>query len=109
MPTTLSARGALFIQHEEGFRADAYKDQVGVWTVGFGETQFDGRPVQKSDHLTLEQAQARFAARIAKTYAPAVARALDGAAEPVQQHQFDMLVSLTYNIGCAAFASSTLV
>ena len=103
----LSERGSEFIRHEEGFRADAYQDQVGVWTVGFGETRLDGRPVRKGDHLTAEQARVLFDSRIAHVYAPAVATAVAGVA--LAQHQFDMLVSLAYNIGCAALSSSTLV
>lgn len=103
----LSDKGSAFIRHEEGFRADAYQDQVAIWTVGFGETRLEGRPVRKGDHLSLPAAQALFDSRIARLYAPAVATATSGVA--LAQHQFDMLVSLAYNIGTSAFANSTLV
>lgn len=38
----------------EGFRASAYQDSGGVWTIGFGHTQ----NVHPGDQVTFEQAQA---------------------------------------------------
>ena len=34
----VSEKGIALIARFEGFRAEAYQDVVGVWTVGFGET-----------------------------------------------------------------------
>ena len=52
--THVSARGRALIKQFEGFRADAYQDVVGVWTVGFGFT----RGVTPGQHLTAAQAAA---------------------------------------------------
>jgi GH24 family phage-related lysozyme (muramidase) len=40
----------------EGFRANAYIDDVGVPTIGFGQTRINGRAVRMGDVMTLEQA-----------------------------------------------------
>jgi GH24 family phage-related lysozyme (muramidase) len=40
----------------EGFRSEAYKDAVGVWTIGFGSTYVDGRKVRRGDTITIEKA-----------------------------------------------------
>jgi lysozyme len=45
-------------KHFEGFKANAYQDSGGVWTVGFGSTYHftKGRKVQKGDYLTEDEA-----------------------------------------------------
>lgn len=45
------------IKQEEGFREDAYLDQAGVPTIGYGFTTINGRPVQIGDTISLEQAE----------------------------------------------------
>lgn len=43
------------IKEFEGLRLDAYLCPAGVWTVGYGTTRIDGRPVQNGDRLKSEQ------------------------------------------------------
>lgn len=82
-------------------RLTAYKDQAGVWTIGYGHT----RGVTPGMVITAEKALEMFLAEVALH------------AEPVQrfvrvnltQNQFDALVSLVYNIGGTAFRNSTLL
>jgi GH24 family phage-related lysozyme (muramidase) len=38
-----------FIKKHEGFRENAYQDSVGKWTIGYGQTEIDGRPVREGD------------------------------------------------------------
>ena len=45
------------LQEREGFRTEAYLDTEGNWTIGYGTTSIDGRPVQEGDTITQEQAQ----------------------------------------------------
>lgn len=40
----------------EGFRTNAYQDSVGVWTIGYGSTYVDGRPVKQGDTITADKA-----------------------------------------------------
>ena len=47
----------ILLKAYEGFRSKAYKDAVGVWTIGFGSTYVDGRPVKRGDTITVEKAK----------------------------------------------------
>lgn len=74
-----------------------------VPTIGWGAT---GPDVQLGMTWTQEQADARFAADLAR-FAAGVARALNGA--PATAFQFGALVSFAYNLGVGALARSTLL
>ena len=90
----------------EGLRLKAYDDGVGVWTIGFGTTIYpNGIRVKKGDTCTEAQAKAYMAYDL-KKFESAVSNAVT---VPLNQNQFDALVSLAYNIGIGAFSKSTLV
>ena len=90
----------------EGLRLKAYDDGVGVWTIGFGTTIYpNGIRVKKGDTCTEAQAKA-YMAHDLKKFESAVNNAVK---VPLNQNQFDALVSLAYNIGTGAFSESTLV
>lgn len=90
----------------EGLRLNAYDDGVGVWTIGWGTTVYpSGVKVKKGDKITLEQAKQYKAYDLAR-FEKAVN---DAVKVPLNQNQFNALVSLAYNIGVSAFADSTLV
>ncbi len=109
MPQTISDAGLAFIQREEGFREHAYQDVVGIWTIGYGETEIDGRPVRKGDVLPLAAALERLRARCNGKFGTGVRVALGAVATAaLTQAQFDALVSLAYNIGTAGFRGSTV-
>jgi len=102
----LDAKGRDFLHNEEGLRLKAYKDQIGKWTIAFGNTyMFDGSPVKEGDKLTMAQANQLFEVKI-KDYEAAVNK---GVKVALTQNQFNALVSLCYNIGTTAFSSSTLL
>jgi len=90
----------------EGKRLVAYDDGVGVWTIGFGTTIYpNGTKVKKGDVCTESQAKEYMAHDLKK-----FELAVNGAVTvPLNQNQFDALVSLAYNIGTNAFKNSTLV
>ena len=90
----------------EGLRLKAYDDGVGVWTIGFGTTIYpNGIRVKKGDTCTEAQAKAYMAYDL-KKFESTVNSAVT---VPLNQNQFDALVSLAYNIGTGAFSESTLV
>ncbi|OTG67815.1 lysozyme [Acinetobacter sp. ANC 4470] len=90
----------------EGKRLVAYDDGVGVWTIGFGTTVYpNGIRVKKGDTCTEAQAKA-YMSHDLKKFEHAVNSAVT---VPLNQNQFDALVSLAYNIGATAFSQSTLV
>lgn len=102
----ISKKGIQLISNFEGLRLNAYQDSVGIWTIGFGTTVFPhGQKVQDGDCCTIQQAQ-NYMSHDLKRFEVAVFKAVQ---VPLNQHQFDALVSLTYNIGIGAFQSSTLL
>ena len=102
----ISPSGIDLICNFEGKRLTAYDDGVGVWTIGFGTTVYpNGIKVKKGDTCTEAQAKA-YMAHDLKKFESAVNNAVT---VPLNQNQFDALVSLAYNIGTNAFSGSTLV
>lgn len=98
---TTSPRGIGLIKQFEGFRAQAYQDVVGVWTIGYGFTE----GVTEGQHMTRAQADARLATELLR-YEAAVLAACK--VEP-NQNQFDALVSLAWNIGPDRMAKSSVI
>lgn len=97
-----SAAGRQALEGEEGCPLQAYRDSVGVWTIGFGNTGPDVRP-----GLVWTQAQADDALtrRLANEFEPAV----NTCKVALNQGQYDACVSLCYNIGTGGFLGSTLL
>ena len=104
--TQLSPAGIDLISNFEGLKLEAYYDQAGVCTIGFGTTIYpNGVPVQSDDQCSVEQAK-RYMHHDLERFEKAVSSAIK---VPLTQNQFDALVSLTYNIGAGAFKNSTLL
>lgn len=102
----VSPSGVDLICNFEGLRLKAYDDGVGVWTIGFGTTKYpNGIRVRKGDTCTLDQAKA-YMQNDLKSFEQTVNNTVK---VPLNQNQFDALVSLAYNIGSTAFKNSTLV
>ena len=91
------------LHHFESCRLKAYRCPAGVWTIGYGDT---GPHVTPGLTWTQKQADEAFATRIAREFAPAVARAIGDA--PTTPAQFGAMVALAYNIGAAAFTKSSV-
>lgn len=85
----------------EGYREHAYRDSVGVPTIGFGTTS-GVRMGQRTDPVRAVQ---RLAAE-ADVFAREIATCIGDV--PLAQHEFDAFASLAYNIGAPAFCGSTL-
>lgn len=96
-----SLQGFAIIKQFEGFRADAYQDVVGVWTIGYGFTA----GVQPGQHMTPAQADARLGTELLR-YEDAVSRACT---IPPNQNQFDALVCFAWNVGTAGMAGSSVI
>lgn len=100
-----SANGRALIEAFEGRYLKAYKDSVGVLTIGYGHTSAAGWP-QVSDGMTItaQQADSILATDLA---------AVEGQVEryikvPLNQAQFDALVSFTFNLGPGNLSKSSL-
>ncbi len=102
----ISNNGLNLIKQFEGLRLNAYDDGVGVWTIGYGTIKYpNGVRVKRGDKITQAQADQYIANDVA-TFERAVNMLVN---VPLNQNQFDALVSLTYNIGSGAFKNSTLL
>ena len=96
-----SPAGRALIESFEGLRTESYQDTGGIWTLGYGHVQ----GACEGNTCTPEQADAWLAEDLAMTEAGVNA----AVAEPINQNQFDSLISLAFNIGLGAFRSSTLL
>jgi len=103
----LNNRGYLLITEFEGFSAKPYLCSAKIPTIGFGNTYYpDGKRVSMLDkEITRVQAFEMFK-YIADRFANRVSKLVTS---PLNQNQFNALVSLAYNIGIAAFTNSTLL
>ena len=103
---SVSNKGVDLICEFEGKRLAAYDDGVGVWTIGFGTIKYpNGVRVKKGDTCTLDQAKEYMRHDLIE-----FEHTVNSSVKvPLNQNQFDALVSLAYNIGSNAFKSSTLV
>ncbi len=90
------------IEDWEGKRLTAYRDPVGIATIGYGHT---GPDVHMGQVTTAEQADTLLANDLHKFEA-----AVKGLAGPkTTQGQFDAFVSFCFNLGSGALKSSTLL
>jgi lysozyme len=89
------------IQKYEGLSLTAYQDIVGVWTIGYGSTN------SVKPNMVITEAQA--VERLHSDVASAVRCVNSRVTREISQNQFDALVSFTFNLGCAALVSSTLL
>lgn len=100
----LSPIGRAALKAREGEELVAYRDSVGIWTIGVGITTASSLiTVTPGLRITAATSDALFTEAVKKYAAPVTALGV-----ALQQHQFDALVSLCFNIGPSAFASSTV-
>lgn len=95
----ISNSGLSLIKRYEGCRLKAYKDSVGVWTIGWGNTSH----AKAGMDITQQQAETFLKEDIVP-----VERVLNGMGVNFTQNQFDALCSWIFNLGTANFNSSTM-
>lgn len=98
-----SDRGVAFVAGWEGFRSCPYRDAVGVWTIGYGETQGIG---PNTPCWTEPYARKRMETRLNRDY-------LNPAVNSIRHHNLkqrekDAIGSFTYNVGLGNWTASTL-
>ncbi|MFL6212708.1 MAG: lysozyme [Blastocatellia bacterium] len=112
----MSAHGLTLLEQWEGFKLKLYKDSAGLPTIGVGHLLtkseltsgkiiINGVPVKYADGLTEQQVTDL----LAQDVKPASAAVTKNVKVPLNQNQFDALVSFSFNVGIAAFTGSTLL
>lgn len=94
------------IKKFEGFRKNAYPDVVGIWTIGYGNTEYSNKSkVKQGDVISRSDAELLLSNTI-KEYAGSICEYIK---VDLSDQQFGALVSFTYNVGVNAFKKSTLL
>lgn len=105
-PTTLGINGTKLIQQFESCRLTSYQDSKGIWTIGWGNTQYEnGASVKKGEKITQQRADQLFSI-ISSRFCSGVSKRVRS---NLNQNQFDALVSFTYNVGFGNLDKSTLL
>lgn len=98
----ISQNGINLIKKFEGCGLKAYKCPAGIWTIGYGHT---GSAVHAGLQITSEEAE-----KLLKTDLLVHCNNVSKLVKvPLNQNQFDALVSFEYNVGYGNFKSSTLL
>ncbi|WP_286882069.1 lysozyme [Pantoea sp. UBA5037] len=97
----VSNNGINLVKRFEGLELKAYRDSVGILTIGYGHTH----AVKAGDIITGEQADAflREDLQVAELTVNTNVKA------KLTQGQFDALVSFVFNLGSGNFVKSTLI
>lgn len=98
----ISDEGLELIKHFEGCELEAYKCAAGVWTIGYGHT----KDIQEGDKWSQDKADFMLWRELEEEYEKYVH---DFVHVPLNQSQFDALVSWTYNLGPANLKASTML
>ena len=103
----ISKDGLMLLAKLEGVKLDAYQYIVGIYTIGIGSTKYaNGQPVKKGDKLASKEEAFKLFVDTSAQYTNCVNKYV---LRPLKQNEFDALFCLCYNIGCGAFAKSSLV
>lgn len=102
----VNAAGLSLIMRSEGLELEAYRDAVGVWTIGYGHTSMAGLPkVTPGMKITKEEAR-EILARDVEKFAVGVREIIK---VPLTDNQFSAIVSFSYNVGLGALRSSSVL
>lgn len=91
------------IRKWEGFRDKAYQDSAGVWTIGYGFTNVDGKPVKEGDTMTREKADEMFATKVGQ-----YTNFKNLVKVPLNANQEAALNSFEYNLGSGIWQKSAM-
>ena|ERR1700712_747376 len=97
-----SQKGIDLIKFYEGLSLKAYRDSVGVVTIGYGST---GSHVSMGQLISAEQAEDILKSDVTR-FEMGVNQSVT---VPLTQNQFDALISFSFNLGVANLKSSTLL
>ncbi len=97
----ISQEGLSLIKKFEGCKLESYQCAAGVWTIGYGSTS----GISEGMEISQQRAEALLLEDVA-VFEEAVNKAVE---VPLEQYEFDALVSWTFNLGPANLNSSTML
>jgi len=97
----ISQEGISLIKKFEGCEYNAYKCAADVLTIGYGHT----KDVKEGDLVTQQEAENL----LTKDLEEFEGYVLDAVEMPMSQHQFDAMVSWTFNLGPNNLKSSSML
>ena len=97
----ISQEGISLIKKFEGCEYNSYKCAADVLTIGYGHT----KDVKEGDLVTQQEAE-NLLTKDLEEFEESVIEAVD---MPMSQHQFDALVSWTFNLGPNNLKSSSML
>lgn len=89
----------------EGNKLKAYRDSVGVWTIGVGHTSSAGVPAVRPGMVIAQQESREILLRDLVKFENVIMNAVR---VPLKPNQWDALFSLCFNVG-PGFAKSTCI
>ena len=102
----VSKQAIKMIKHHEGVRYDPYQCPAGLWTIGVGHLIGDGKSLPKGWDRTFKESE------VDQILADDLQRFENGVLRltkvPLNQNQFDALVSFSFNVGLGNYQASTL-
>lgn len=97
----ISQEGLSLIKKFEGCKLESYQCAAGVWTIGYGSTS----GISEGMEISQQRAEALLLEDVA-VFEEAVNKAVK---VPLEQYEFDALVSWTFNLGPSNLNSSTML
>ncbi len=102
----ITTQGYDLIREFEGLRTHAYRDAVGVWTIGYGHTSAAGAPEVKCGMVITRNEANEILRTDVETFAEGVRNHVK---VNLSSAQFSALVSFAYNVGLGSFARSSVL
>ena len=94
------------VKEFEGCKLKAYKCPAGIWTIGYGNTQYEnGKAVKEGDIITLERAEQLLEIILIKF----IQQVGELVKSNINQNQKDALTDFAYNCGVGNLKNSTLL
>ena len=94
------------VKEFEGCKLKAYKCPAGIWTIGYGNTQYEnGKAVKEGEVITLDRAEQLLEVILIKF----VQQVGELVKSKINQNQKDALTDFAYNCGVGNLRSSTLL
>jgi len=94
------------VKEFEGCKLKAYKCPAGIWTIGYGNTQYEnGKAVKEGDIITLERAEQLLEIILIKF----IQQVGELVKSNINQNQKDALTDFAYNCGVGNLKTSTLL